>query len=73
LVEEIMHTGHLMLQLAATLVRIPSINLPYQSSATVQASLPQGLVSCPNPTSHEEKCLVTIEQFLGCAKSVVLI
>ena len=28
------------------------------------------VVSCPNPTSHEEKDLVTIERFLGCADQV---
>ena len=31
------------------------------------------LVSCPDPISHEEKGLVTIERFFGCAKSAVLI
>jgi len=30
------------------------------------------VVSCPDPTSHEEKGLATIEQFLGCAESTVL-
>ena len=31
------------------------------------------IVSCPDPTSHEEKGLVSIELFLGCAKSAVSI
>ena len=28
---------------------------------------------CPDSTSHEEKGLVTIKHFLGCAESVILI
>ena len=31
------------------------------------------LVSCPDPTSHKEKGLVTIERFIGCTESAVLI
>ena len=31
------------------------------------------IVSWPDPTSHEEKGLVSIERFLGCAESIALI
>lgn len=33
----------------------------------------EAFVLCPDPASHEENGLVTIEQFLSCANLVILI